>query len=133
MFKIKLQQQEIKPGIYYYFMSKIDWTTLFIRCIGDQFSGKFSMLTFAFPFLLSNLVVLDYKTLVLLLAKKTNVSLVLGGRGVSVEFCFICNAIRVKYSNDIEISTRQLQLVLLKLRYIKVLHQLINFFYSDFR
>ena len=70
------------------------------------------MLTFAFPFLLSNLVVLDYKTLVLLLVKKTN-------RGVSFEFCFICNAIRVKYSNDIEISTRQLQLVLLKLRYIK--------------
>ena len=86
------------------------------------------MLTFAFPFLLSILVVLDYKTLVLLLVKKTNVSLVLGGRGVSVEFCFICNPIRVKYSNDIEISIRQLQLVLLKLRYIKVLHQLINFF-----
>ena len=86
------------------------------------------MLTFAFPFLLSNLVVLDYKTLVLLLVKKMNASFMLGGRGVSVEFCFICNAIRVKYSNDIEISMGQLQLVLLKLRYIKVLHQFINFF-----
>ena len=88
------------------------------------------MLTFAFPFLLSNLVVLDYKTLVLLLVKKMNASFMLGGRGVSVEFCFICNAIRVKYSNDIEISMGQLQLVLLKLRYIKVLHQLINFFFT---
>ena len=91
------------------------------------------MLTFAFPFLLANLVVLDYKTLVLLLVKKTNASFMLGGRGVSVKFCFICNAIRAKYSNDIETSIGQLQLVLLKLRYIKVLHQFINFFYSDFR
>ena len=81
----------------------------------------------------TNLVVLDYKTLILLLVKKTNAAFMLGGRGVSVEFCFICNAIRVKYSNDIEISMGQLQLVLLKLRYIKVLHQFINFFYSDFR
>ena len=89
------------------------------------------MLTFSFPFLLANLVVLDYKTLVLLLVKKTNASFMLGGRDVSVKFCLICNAIRVKYSNDIEISIGQLQLVLLKLRYIKVLHQFINFFYRD--
>ena len=98
MFKIKLQQQEIKPGIYYYYcMSVIDLTTLFFRYNGDQFSGKFSMLTFAFPFLLSNLVVLDYKTLVLLLVKETNAAFMLCGRGVSVKFCFICNAIWVKY------------------------------------
>ena len=55
------------------------------------------MLTFAFPLLLSNLAVLDYKTLILLLVKKTNAAFMLGGSGVSVEFCFICNAIRVKY------------------------------------
>ena len=35
MFKIKLQQQELKPGIYYYYRSVIDVTTLFLRCIGD--------------------------------------------------------------------------------------------------
>ena len=49
-------------------------------------------------------MVLDYKTLVLLLVKKMNAAFMLGGRGVSVEFCFICNAIRVKYSNNLEIS-----------------------------
>ena len=69
--------------------------------------------------------------MVLILVTKMNASFRLGGRGVSVKVCFICNAIRVKYSNNIEISIGQLQLVLLKLRYIKVLHQLINFFYSD--
>ena len=35
------------------------------------------MLTFAFPFLLTNLVVLDYKTLVLLLVKNTNAAFML--------------------------------------------------------
>ena len=72
------------------------------------------MLTFASPFLLSNLIVLDYKTLIPLLVKKMNASFMLGGRGVSVEFCFICNALSVKYSNNVEISIGQLQLVLLK-------------------
>lgn len=41
------------------------------------------------------LVILDYKTLPLLLVKKDDHEFVLGGRGVAVEFCFICNAIRV--------------------------------------
>ena len=41
------------------------------------------------------LVTLDYKTLVLLLVKKEDKEFVLGGRGVDVEFCFLCNAIRV--------------------------------------
>ena len=91
------------------------------------------ILTCAFPFLLYNLVVLDYKTLVLLLVKKMNAAFMLGGRGVSVEFCFICNAIRVKYSNNVEISIWQPKLVLLMSRYIKVLPQLINFFYTNFR
>ena len=36
-----------------------------------------------------------YKTLVLLLVKKDNEEFVLGGRGVDVEFCFLCDAIRV--------------------------------------
>ena len=58
-------------------------------------------------------MVLDYKTLVLLLVKKMNAAFMLGGRGVNVEFCFICNAIRVKYSNNVEISIWQPQLVLL--------------------
>ena len=78
-------------------------------------------------------MVLDYKTLVLLLVKKMNAAFMLGGRGVSVEFCFICNAIRVKYSNNLEISIWQPQLVLLMSRYIKVLPRLINFFYTNFR
>lgn len=47
------------------------------------------------------LVVLDYKTLVLLLVKKMNASFMLGGRGVSVEFCFICNAIRGCKCHDV--------------------------------
>ncbi|CAH3130944.1 unnamed protein product [Pocillopora meandrina] len=50
---------------------------------------------------LANLVVLDYKTLVLLLVKKTNASFMLGGRGVSVEFCFIYNAIRGCKCHDV--------------------------------
>ena len=78
-------------------------------------------------------MVLDYKTLVLLLVKKMNAAFLLGGRGVSVKFCFICNAIRVKYSNNVEISIWQPQLVLLMSRYIKVLPPLINFFYTNFR
>ena len=38
---------------------------------------------------------MDYKTLILLLAKIGNLEFQLGGQGVDVEFCFICNAIRV--------------------------------------
>ena len=34
-------------------------------------------------------------TLLLLLVKKDDHEFVLGGQGVAVEFCFICNAIRV--------------------------------------
>ena len=42
------------------------------------------------------LVIVDYKTLTLLLVKKDEEDFLLGGRGVSVEFCFFfCNAIRV--------------------------------------
>ena len=40
-------------------------------------------------------VIVDYKTLTLLLVKKDEEDFLLGGRGVSVEFCFICNAVRV--------------------------------------
>ena len=46
--------------------------TFLFRCIGDLFSCKFSMLSFAFPLLLSILVVLDYKTLIFLFVKKMN-------------------------------------------------------------
>ena len=63
----------------------------------------FLIATLLFLFLLlSNLVILDYKTLILLLVKKNDAGFMLGGRGVSVEFCFICNVIRVKYSNNIK-------------------------------
>lgn len=40
-------------------------------------------------------VTLDYKTLLLLLVKKDDEEFALGGRGVDVEFCFLCDAIRV--------------------------------------
>lgn len=50
-------------------------------------------------FVLLNLVTLDYKTLMLLLIKKNDDKFMLGGRGVGVEFCFICNAIRVSTSS----------------------------------
>ena len=40
-------------------------------------------------------VIVKYKTLTLLLVKKDEEDFLLGGRGVSVEFCFICNAVRV--------------------------------------
>lgn len=40
-------------------------------------------------------VTLDYKTLLLLLVKKDDEEFTLGGRGVDVEFCFLCDAIRV--------------------------------------
>ena len=48
---------------------------------------------------LINLVILDYKTLTLLLVKKDDDGFMLGGRGASVEFRFICNAIRVSNQN----------------------------------
>lgn len=41
------------------------------------------------------LVSLDYKTLILLLVKKGDLDFHLGGWVVDVEFCFVCNAIRV--------------------------------------
>ena len=50
---------------------------------------------------LINLVILDYKTLTLLLVKNDDDGFMLGGRGVSVEFCFVCNAIRVSNQNII--------------------------------
>ena len=40
-------------------------------------------------------VIVDYKTLTLLLVKKDEEDFLLGGRGVSKQFCFIFNAIRV--------------------------------------
>ena len=40
-------------------------------------------------------VTLDYRTLTLLVVKKADEEFVLGGRGVDVEFCFLCDAIRV--------------------------------------
>ena len=45
-------------------------------------------------FIFVDTVTLDYKTLVLLLAKKDD-EFVLGGRGTDVEFCFLCDEIRV--------------------------------------
>ena len=38
---------------------------------------------------------MDYKTLLLLLAKKDDSRFCLGGRGIDKEFCFICDPIRV--------------------------------------
>ena len=46
-------------------------------------------------FIFVDTVTLDYKTLVLLLVKKDDDEFVLGGRGVDVEFCFLCDEIRV--------------------------------------
>lgn len=47
------------------------------------------------------IVTLDYKTLLLLLVKKDDTEFLLGGRGVNVEFCFICNAIRGCSCHDV--------------------------------
>lgn len=41
------------------------------------------------------LVTLDLKALYLLLAKKDDESFMLGGKGVDIECCFICDAKRV--------------------------------------
>ncbi|XP_068689955.1 uncharacterized protein [Montipora foliosa] len=46
-------------------------------------------------------VSVDYKTLILLLVKKGDLDFQLGGRGVDVEFCFICNAIRGCKCHDV--------------------------------
>ena len=40
-------------------------------------------------------VIVDYKTFTLLLVKKDEEDFLVGGRGVSLEFCFIYNAVRV--------------------------------------
>ena len=40
------------------------------------------------------LVTIDYKVLLLLLVKINNEEFVLGGRGLLVEFCFVCDALR---------------------------------------
>ncbi|XP_020908995.2 uncharacterized protein LOC110246951 [Exaiptasia diaphana] len=45
-------------------------------------------------YIVNFLVTVDYKTLLLLLVKKDDEDFMLGGKGVAVEFCFICNAIR---------------------------------------
>ena len=50
------------------------------------------------------LVSLDYKTLILLLVKKGDLDFQLGGRGVDVEFCFICNAIRVSICVGVHVN-----------------------------
>ena len=46
-------------------------------------------------FNISPKVIVDDKTLTLLLVKKDEEDFLVGGRGVSVEFCFIYNAVRV--------------------------------------
>lgn len=43
-------------------------------------------------------VTLDYKALLLLLAKKDNKDFLLGGKGYGVECCAFCDAIRVSWS-----------------------------------
>lgn len=55
------------------------------------------VISFQIPFLnfLYFLVTIDYKVLLLLLVKINNEEFVLGGRGLLVEFCFVCDAIRV--------------------------------------
>ena len=40
-------------------------------------------------------VTLDYKSLLLLTVKKDDENFQLGGKGLDVEFCFFCTAIRV--------------------------------------
>ena len=40
-------------------------------------------------------VTLDYKALLLLLKKGDDEDFFLGGKGYDIEFCFICDAIRV--------------------------------------
>ncbi|XP_068738737.1 uncharacterized protein [Montipora capricornis] len=49
---------------------------------------------------LLSLVTLDYKTLILLLVKKGDGEFILGGRGVDVEFCFLCDAIRLLQAQE---------------------------------
>ncbi|XP_044181665.1 uncharacterized protein LOC122962570 [Acropora millepora] len=46
-------------------------------------------------------VTLDYRTLTLLVVKKADGEFVLGGRGVDVEFCFLCDAIRRCSCHDV--------------------------------
>ena len=55
------------------------------------------VISFQIPFLnfLYFLVTIDYKELLLLLVKINNEEFVLGGRGLLVEFCFVCDAVRV--------------------------------------
>ena len=40
-------------------------------------------------------VTFDYKALLMLLKKKNEEEFTIGGRAVNVEFCFLCNCIRV--------------------------------------
>ncbi|RMX55895.1 hypothetical protein pdam_00006238 [Pocillopora damicornis] len=53
-----------------------------------------------YQFSFSPKVIVDYKTLTFFLVKKDEEDFLLGGRGVSVEFCFTCNAVRVKWDLD---------------------------------
>ena len=48
-----------------------------------------------YQFSFSPKVIVDYKTLTFFLVKKDEEDFLLGGRGVSMEFCFTCNAVRV--------------------------------------
>jgi len=50
-----------------------------------------------FPFL-SFIVTLDYKGLLLLMAKVDDENFLLGGQGLAVEFCIFCSALRVSLS-----------------------------------
>ena len=62
-----------------------------ILLIWKQWKAEIKCILFIFI----DIVTLDYKTLLLLLVKKDDEEFVLGGRGVDVEFCFLCDAIRV--------------------------------------
>jgi len=43
-------------------------------------------------------VTLDYKALLLLTAKTADENFILGGKGLDVEFCIFCQAVRVNES-----------------------------------
>lgn len=75
------------------------------------------------------LVILDYMTLLLLPVKKDDHEFVLGGRGVAVEFCFICNAIRVCMQRSFKFLFRlHLNKEFMGLWLLYLLHSVYHFF-----
>lgn len=64
---------------------------MWIICYCYEFIDVFLFNKFNFFFK----VILDYKILILFLVKKDEEDFFFGGRGVFVEFCFICNVVRV--------------------------------------